>query len=99
MSSVDPDSESSGIRNGIRRKQTPDIVSDEDAKTKQERKVTKSKDKKNVKTEMKKGNPKAKAGQKKISKDKREGISKKEVRKQVPMYSSMVRPQNYMMMR
>ena len=88
-SSVDPDSESSDEGGNIRRKRTPDLVSEEEVTPKKRRKAKakNNKDKENPKENAKengKGNVKGKAGQKKTQQDdKEEEVPKKEVRAQV----------------
>ena len=81
-SSVDPDSETSGEGAGIRRKQTPDLASEEEVKPKKRGKgKTKNKTKNKEKIDAKengKGNAKGKAGPKKAQQDKEE-MSNKEV--------------------
>lgn len=84
-STVDPDS--SGESGGIRRKQTPDLESEEEVKPKKRRKTktknnNKEKDKEDVKGSLKenvKGNAKGK-GKKKAQQEKEEEMVKKEVK-------------------
>ena len=81
-SSVDPDSESSGEAGNIRRRRTPDLVSEEEVIPKKRRKTkskNNTKDKENAKENVK-GNAKGKTGQKKGQQVGKEETPKKEVR-------------------